>query len=206
MDIVQIQKTMQIKNNYTFCQKLRLGWWLLRTKLICSKARLIRFPLDLRNAKYIDLGEGLTTGVGCRLEAYSPDGKPTLHFGRNVQINDYVHICAMQNVTIGDNVLMAGKIYISDNSHGSYKGDEDDCSPDVAPKDRNYPTKDVVIEDNVWLGEGVVVLPGVTIGRGSIIGANSVVTKSIETYTIAAGQPAKPIKMYNFTAKQWQRI
>lgn len=201
-----MQKIMQIKNNYSFCQKLRLAYWLVRTKLICRRARLIRFPFDLRNAKYIDLGDGLTTGVGCRLEAYSSDGKPTLHFGRNVQINDYVHICAMECVSIGDNVLMAGHVYISDNSHGSYKGDENDCSPDVSPAKRSYPILPVTIEDNVWLGEGVVILPGVIIGRGSVIGANSVVTKSIPEYTIAVGQPAKGIKTYNFDTKKWQRI
>ncbi|MEG2756228.1 MAG: acetyltransferase, partial [Mucinivorans sp.] len=85
-----------------------MGWWLVRTKLICRQARLIRFPLDLRNRRYIDFGIGLTTGVGCRLEAYSDDGTKTLHFGSHVQINDYVHICAMKNVGIGNNVLMAG--------------------------------------------------------------------------------------------------
>lgn len=197
---------MQVENKYTFWQKLRLGWWLLRTKLICRKARLIRFPFDLRNAKYIDLGDGLTTGVGCRLEAYSPDGRPTLHFGRNVQINDYVHICAMQSVSIGDNVLMAGSIYISDNSHGSYKGNKDDTSPDIEPIKRSYSSFPVRIDDNVWIGEGVVILPGVTIGIGSIIGANSVVSKNIPDYTIAVGQPAKPIKQYSFTTKHWINI
>ncbi|MEG1897534.1 MAG: DapH/DapD/GlmU-related protein, partial [Mucinivorans sp.] len=142
----------------------------------------------------------------CRIEAYSIDGTKTLHFGSNVQINDYVHICAMKNVTIGDNVLMAGRIYISDNSHGSYKGDENDTSPEIVPTNRAYPTNDVIIEDNVWLGEGVVVLPGVRIGKGSIIGANSVVSRNIPSNTIALGQPAKPIKKYNFNVKQWERL
>lgn len=197
---------MEIKNRYTFCQKVKLAFWLLRTKLICKKARLIRFPIDLRNRKFIDLGEGLTTGVGCRLEAYSFNNKPTLHFGKNVQINDYVHICAMSNVAIGDNVLMAGRIYISDNSHGSYKGDHNDSNPQIAPTQRDYPTAEVIVEENVWIGAGVVVLPGVKIGKGSIIGANSVVSKSIEPYTIAVGQPAKVIKQYNLETKQWLKI
>lgn len=197
---------MQIKNRYTLYQKVKLACWLVRTKLICKKARLIRFPFDVRNRKYIDLGEGLTTGVGCRLEAYSAGGKPTMHFGKNVQINDYVHICAMQNVTIGHNVLMAGRIYISDNSHGSYKGNEQDSAPDIAPAKRHYPTAAVVIEDNVWLGEGVVVLPGVRIGKGAIVGANSVVAKDIDDYAIAVGQPARAIKRYNTQNKQWEKI
>lgn len=197
---------MSVKNKYTFSQKIQLLHWLIRTKLICRKARLIRFPFDLRNGRYIDFGEQLTTGVGCRFEAYSCDESATLHFGKNVQINDYVHICSMKKVVIGDNVLMAGHVYISDNSHGSYKGDEKDTSPEIAPKDRDYPIQDVVIEDNVWLCEGVVVLPGVRIGKGSIIGANSVVSKSIPEYTIAVGQPAKQIKKYNFETQKWEKI
>lgn len=197
---------MQIKNRYSFCKKVQMVVWLVRAKMICRKARIIRFPFDLRNGRYINLGEGLTTGVGCRLEAYSPDGRKMLHFGKNVQINDYVHICAMQSVTIGNNVLMASHIYISDNSHGGYKGTANDSSPDTPPAKREYAKAAVVIEDNVWIGEHVVVLPGVTIGRGSVIGSNSVVSKIIPPYSIAVGQPAEVIKRYNFETKCWERV
>lgn len=197
---------MQIKNSYSICTKLRLAIWLLRTKLIAREARLIRFPFDIRGRKFIDLGVNLTTGRGCRIEAFSSDGAVVIHFGENVQINDYVHIGAMRNVTIGNSVLMASHVYISDNSHGSYKGTDVDSSPDTPPAQRNYAISDVVIEDNVWLGEHVVVLPGVTIGRGSVIGANSVVSKNIPPYVIAVGQPATPIKKFDFETKLWKKI
>ena len=58
-------------NQYGTFRKLQMLCWLLRTKIIWRRARLIRFPFDLRGKKYIDSGIGLTTGVGCRLEAYS---------------------------------------------------------------------------------------------------------------------------------------
>lgn len=64
-------------------------------------------------------------------------------------------------------------------------------------------TKPVVIESNVWLGDNVVVLPGVTIGSGSIIGANSVVSKDVPKNTISVGVPAKVIKEYNFDKEMW---
>lgn len=197
---------MKIKNKYTFWQKIKLVIYLIRTKLICKKARIIRFPFDLRGKQFIDLGERLTTGVGCRLEAFSEDGQKTMHFGRNIQLNDYVHICSMKSVSIGNNVLLASKIYISDNSHGFYKGDKNDTSPNIPPTERPYYTASVVIEDNVWIGEGVMVLPGVTIGQGAIIGANAVVSKSIEPKTIAVGQPAVSIKKYNEQSMRWERI
>lgn len=197
---------MQIENIYPFTETIKIAYWLMRTKFICRKARLIRFPFDIRGRKYIDLGENLTTGKGCRIEAFSHDKNIVMHFGYNVQINDYVHICAMQNVSIGNDVLMASHIYISDNSHGSYKGTFNDSSPDTPPAKREYAKAAVVIEDNVWIGEHVVVLPGVTIGRGSVIGSNSVVSKIIPPYSIAVGQPAEVIKRYNFETKCWESV
>jgi acetyltransferase-like isoleucine patch superfamily enzyme len=199
-------KRMAIKNKYSIFQKIRLAYFLMRTKLLCRRARIIRFPFEIRGKEYIDLGTDLTTGVGCRLEAFSETGEKTMHFGNNVQINDYVHICSMQNVTIGNNVLIAGKVYISDNSHGSYKGDEFDTSPEIEPIKRAYYKNPVVIEDNVWIGEGVVILPGVTLGKGCIVGANSVVSKSIPPNVIAVGTPAKPIKRFNFEIQKWAKI
>lgn len=197
---------MVIKNSYSFLAKIKLAIWLVRTKLICHKARLIRFPIDIRGRKYIDFGENLTTGCCCRLEAFSQDGAKTMHFGKHIQMNDYVHISSMQNVTISDNVLLAGKIYISDNSHGSYKGCSSDSSPESIPIKREYYISPVIIEENVWIGEGVVILPGVVIGRGTIVGANSVVNKNIPPYSIAVGQPARVVKFYNLKQHRWEKI
>lgn len=154
----------------------------------------------------MSISDGFTTGVGCRLEAYSKNGNTVLHIGKNFQMNDYVHITAIESVVIGNNVLFASKIYISDCSHGSYSGDENDSNPNTVPVDRSLFSKPVVIEDNVWLGEFVSVLPGVTIGKGTIVGANSVVSKSLPDYVIAVGSPAKAIKKYNFESHRWEKL
>jgi lipopolysaccharide O-acetyltransferase len=71
------------------------------------------------------------------------------------------------------------------------------------PIERKGICKPVVIGDNVWIGESACILPGVTIGEGSIIGALSVVTKSIPAYSIAVGSPAKVVKIYNFKQEKW---
>lgn len=192
---------------YTFFTLLKLLTSYLRTKIFYSSSRLIRFPFDIRNKSNIDLGIGLTTGIGCRIEAF-PKIKENivLQFGKNVQINDYVHITAMHSVKIGNNVLLASKIYISDCSHGSYNCDENDSHPNTIPASRSLFAKSVLIEDNVWLGEFVSVLPGVTIGEGTIVGANSVVSKSLPPNVIAVGAPAKPIKKFNFETSRWEKI
>ncbi len=196
---------MNVLKRYSFLQLIQLLINVIRTKFVFTNARIIRFPVDVRGRKYIKVQKGFTTGVGCRLEAYPKNNDVVLRIGKNVQINDYVHITAMQQLTIGDNVLMASKIYISDCSHGSYSGNENDSNPDITPIERPLFAKAVTIEDNVWLGEFVSVLPGVTIGKGSIIGANSVVSKSIPSYVIAVGSPAKPIKKFNFQSQRWEK-
>ncbi|WP_281298271.1 acetyltransferase [Flavobacterium limnophilum] len=154
----------------------------------------------------MSISSGFTTGVGCRLEAYPEYGNKVLYVGKNVQINDYVHITAREHVFIGNNVLMASKIYISDCSHGSYSGDSFDSDPTSNPIDRKLFSKSIIINDNVWLGEFVSVLKGVEIGEGTIVGANSVVSKSLPPYVIAVGIPARPIKKYNFETNRWEKI
>ena len=190
---------------YGLSQIFYLSYCKFRTLFIFPNARIIRFPIDIRGKKYIQVSKGFTTGVGCRIEAYPDTDKKVLFFGENFQMNDYVHITAMESVKIGNNVLLASKIYISDCSHGSYSGDENDSHPDSIPHDRPLSSKPVVIEDNVWLGEFVSVLPGVTIGKGTIVGANSVVSKNLPPYIIAVGTPAKPIKKFNFETNKWEK-
>lgn len=192
-------------NFYGFKGFFQLIVFKINTILFFPNSRLIRLPFIVRGKKFIDFGSKLTIGVGCRFEAYNnKKSKKSLIFGKNIQLNDYVHITAMNKVVIGDNVLMASKLYISDCSHGFYNGEEIDSSPDQYPIDRSYKISEVIIGDNVWLGEFVSVLPGVTIGKGAIIGSNSVVTKNIPANTIAVGSPAKVIKKYNFETKKWE--
>jgi len=190
---------------YSPFQLITLSFNVIRTKFLFKEARIIRFPFDLRGKKYISVGKGFTTGIGCRLEAYPIDEKNVLSIGENVQINDYVHITAMEKVSIGNNVLLASKIYISDCSHGSYSGDHNDSNPKINPSDRPLFSSPVIIKNNVWIGESVSVLPGVTIGEGTIVGANSVVTKSLPDFVIAVGIPARAIKKFNFQSQRWEK-
>ncbi|CDT01398.1 putative lipopolysaccharide biosynthesis O-acetyl transferase WbbJ [Sphingobacterium faecium NBRC 15299] len=192
---------------YGILGSFRLVVSLIFTKLNYPKARLIRLPFDIRNKRLVSIGENFTTGFGCRLEAHPLKDKNNacLFFGSNVQINDYVHIAAGEQIVIGDNVLIASRVFISDLNHGSYSGDFQD-SPLTLPNSRKLSTQPVHIEDNVWIGEGVCVLPGVTIGKGSIIGAMSVVTKSVPDYSIAVGVPAKVVKIYDFTQEKWLSV
>ncbi|WP_207220007.1 DapH/DapD/GlmU-related protein [Emticicia agri] len=155
----------------------------------------------------IDFGKALTTGRGCRLEVVILENnlqeKKLLIFGSNIQLNDYVHITAAEKVILEDNVLIASKVYISDCSHGTYGKFDINDHPDTIPKDRKLYSMPVTIKKNVWIGEGVCVLMGVTIGEGSIIGSNAVVSKDIPSYSIAVGNPAKVIKKFDTNQQKW---
>ncbi|SHG48782.1 lipopolysaccharide O-acetyltransferase [Flavobacterium micromati] len=192
---------------YGFLGSIKLLISLVYTKIFYPKARLIRLPFDVRNKRHIKIGSGFTSGVGCRIEAFpiDPAFKTCIEIGENVQINDYVHIGAVGSIKIGKNVLMASKIYISDHNHGSYDEEISD-HPMSLPLDRKAICKPVVIGDNVWIGESVCILPGVTIGDGCVLGALSVVNKSIPAYSIAVGSPAKVVKQFDFEQNKWIKI
>lgn len=193
---------------YGLIGSLRLLCSLIYTKIFFKNARLIRLPFDIRNSKFIKIGRGFTTGFGCRIEAFPFEDsmeKICIVIGNDVQLNDYVHIGAVGDIHIGNNVLIASKVYISDHNHGGYDKNKSD-SPLIPPINRKQIVKPVRIEDNVWIGESVCILPGTSIGFGSVIGAMSVVTKNIPPYSIAVGSPAKVIKTYNFEKQYWVNI
>ncbi len=202
----QDKKRVMIKR-YGFLGSMRLLISLIYTKIFFRQARLIRLPFDIRNKRNIKIGKNFTAGFGCRIEAFPliGDNEICISIGKDVQMNDYVHIGAVGSITIGDNVLMASKIYISDHNHGSYDELISD-QPMSIPINRKAICKPVIIGDNVWLGESVCVLPGVTIGEGCVVGALSVVTKSLPPYSIAVGSPAKVVKVFDFEINKWIKI
>ncbi len=196
-----------LQRHYTFGDKIQLGYFLLRTKFINRKIRMIRFPFVLRGRQFIDFGNNLTTGFWCRFEVYPTDNdaRKRIVLGTNIQMNDFVHICAIDHVEIGDGCLLASHVYVSDNSHGRYSGGIAESSPEEAPDHREYIIAPVKIGKNVWLAEGVIVMPGVSIGDGCVIGAHSVVNKDIPAACIAVGSPAKVVKRYSFEKKCWMK-
>lgn len=117
----------------------------------------------------------------------SPKG---IRIGHDVSINHHVSLDGHGGLKIGNYVLIAPYCSILSSNHGY----EDWSTPMTLQKNK---CKEVQIDDDVWIGANVVVLPGVHISRGAIIGANSVVTKDIEAYSIFGGIPAKFIK-YRF--------
>jgi galactoside O-acetyltransferase len=111
---------------------------------------------------------------------YAPE---RLQLGHTIDIGEFTHIRANGGVRIGDRVLIAAGVTITSRAH-----------PVPLPRARVNEDRPIVIEDDVWLGAGAIVLPGVTIGRGAVVAAGAVVTKSVEPFTVVAGVPARPIR------------
>lgn len=188
---------------YTFFGGIRLIRDKILTVIFYKSARLIRQPFYIRGKSNIYFGKNLTTGVGCRLDAFSNKKRIVLRFGNDVQINDYVHIGAIESVSIGDRVLIASKVFITDHDHGNYSGNE---SPLTPPKLRKLHSSPVIIESDVWIGEFVSILAGVTIGKGAVIGAMSLVNKNVPPYSVAVGVPVRIVKVFDFDRNLWIKI
>lgn len=151
----------------------------------------------IRGAKYIDVGDSFRAGSGMRLEAIDEyRGEkfvPHILIGDNFCASEYCHIGAISRIEIGNDVLLGSKVYITDHQHGT----TDLLDLKQRPLERKLSSRGFVkIEDSVWIGDGVVILPGVTIGRNSVLGANCVVTKDVPPYSVVAGIPARIIKSY----------
>ncbi len=104
-----------------------------------------------------------------------------LSFGNNVFLNQGVRIACSQEINIGDNALIGDETVILDSDYHGVASSPTKAAP-------------VRIESDVWLGTRVIVLRGVTIGKGSVVGAGAVVTHSIPSFVFAAGVPARVIK------------
>ena len=176
---------------------------LIYTKIFFSNCRLIRYSIRIRADKSLLLGSMMTTGVDFRLDVFE---NGSVVFGKGIQINDYVHMAAINHIFIGDNVLIASRVFISDHSHGKFNSTDIEYGPFTPPDQRPLYAKPVHIGNNVWIGESVCVLPGVTIGDGSVIGAGSVVTRDIPPHCVAAGNPAKVIRQWDDATHEWKRV
>lgn len=193
--------------NYSFLRFVRISFFYVFSKLVYGpNIRIIKgFPRIINKGRLI-FGKKFTAGLDLRLEVLSSEA--SVNIGKDVKINDYCHIGAIYSIDIGDDCLLGSRVSIVDHEHGVYRFFEDcaQSNPATRPDERTLKGAPIKIGDRTWIGEGSVVLAGVTIGSGCIIGANSVVTKNIPENCLAVGIPAKVIKTYNQGSKAWEKV
>ena len=154
----------------------------------------------IKKAKYLKVGKGTRIHSGAKFLCYDSnfDQKlnPEIKIGNDVYINDDCLIIATDKVTIEDHASFGHRVELITDNHG--------LDVEVASYLENpIISKPVTIQEGAWLGNNVIVLPGVTIGKKAVIGAGSIVTHDIPPYSIAVGSPAKVIKRYDEGKKAW---
>lgn len=170
-------------------------------------------PFKVTNAKNIIMGDHIRLGEGSLLhplsrypgtwmndaadESSQQHFNPTLRIGNGVVSTSRLQIAVHAEVDIADNVMFASNVFLSDALHGY-------MSADIPYKDQPlFKIAPIKIGQGCWIGQNVVIMPGVDIGEQTIIGANSVVTCSIPARSIAVGAPARVIKTWSSISNSW---
>jgi len=139
--------------------------------------------LDTRYGGSIKIGKNNNIRDYVLIQSYGGN----IDIGNNISINPFSVIYGHGNVKIGNNVMIATHTVIIPANHIF-----DDIETPIYLQGET--TKGIIIEDDVWIATGCRILDGVTIGKGSVIGAGSVVTKSVPEYSVVAGVPAKVLR------------
>jgi acetyltransferase-like isoleucine patch superfamily enzyme len=151
-------------------------------------------PTTIFNEQYIQIGSNTLIGPDISLSAGMVPGQecitnPVVKIGDRCLIGRGSGIVGHFSIEIGNDVWTGHNVYITDQNHGYV-----DVTRPISQQ--SQPERAVRIGDGSWLGFGSVVLPGVNIGEHCVIGANSVVTRDIPSFSVAVGVPAQVIKRY----------
>jgi acetyltransferase-like isoleucine patch superfamily enzyme len=157
--------------------------------------RRIEIP---RSHSGIELTRGVALDCGVVLLCSGPSGLDfKIRIGERTYINRGTMLDAAEQLILGRECAIGPGCYITDHDHG--------IAANTAPLDLPLVCSPTVLEDRVWLGAHVVVLKGVTIGEGTIVGAGSVVTRSLPPNCVAAGVPARVLRMIDSCVDQGER-
>jgi len=178
---------------YKVKSKLRAIYYNVTRRL---SIRILGCNPKIFGTKYIKMNN-CSIGDNCWIQAVDRYKKkcfrPEIILGEKVMMSCNVHISAVKKISIGNNTLLGSNIYIGDHSHGSTRADKFD--PKIPPALRELDDiADIMIGDNVWICDNVVILAGADVGSGSIIAANSVVKGHFEENSLIAGNPARFIR------------
>lgn len=159
---------------------------MMRSRVLCAKANAI-LPDDSSYVNYLEELFGRKLEDVRILTPFSCDFGNRVTFGKNVFINHSAILSSSGGIEFGDNVMVAPGLKIATINHDMY--------------DRHvtYTYGKVTVKENAWIGMGVTICPGVTIGKYAVVAAGAVVTKDVPDYAVVGGVPAKVIKMLDPT-------
>lgn len=192
-----LDKLKKILHPYQVIERIRWGYVSKKFKRF-GKNSIMAYNFTVIGPEYIELGDRVTFGhdsiIACYDKHYEePTGYiPRIKIGDNIYFGRHCSLSCINEIIILDNVLFGDNVSVFDNFHG--KSDYSDL--DIPPNLRELSSKGpVFIGKNIWIGKNVCIMPNVKIGDYAIIGANAVVTHDIPAYAVAAGVPARVIKI-----------
>ncbi len=172
------------------------GVVLLHTRMVqarfrhCGKGTRIGLGLKVSSPWAVDIGVNvrILDHVTLNVKDLRSDGRASLIIGDGTFIGRFVRINAWMDVLIEPHVLITDRVLLGDEDHVY-----DDPSRPILLQGSRSKGK-VLLRTGCWIGSGAAIMPGVTIGRNAIVGANAVVTKDVPDYTIVAGVPARILR------------
>ena len=177
----------------------------------------VRLPRTVLSPELISVGDDVWLGPGSLLmpvrgfprpplwpsskpKTYEQTFEPRIVIGNRVTSTGSLTLAAHESILIEDDVMFAANVNVTDGFHGFENADEPYCYQPI------FRIAPIVIKRGCWIGQNVVILPGVTIGELCIIGANSVVTKDVPARSIAVGTPARVIRKWEESTRQWVEV
>lgn len=162
------------------------------------------YPRKISGAKYISIGADCFFGDSLTMIAtknyLGKEHQPSCVIEDGCTFGAELFLSCTKSIRIGRDVLASARVYIGD----SYHGYEDVSMPVL--RQPMTGEADIDIGEGCFLGIGCAILPGVRLGKGCVVGANAVVTKSFESYTVLVGAPATAVRRYNPQAERWEQV
>ena len=198
-------------------KKYRRSWHTIKTRIYgivmypfnkitfkyFGRNSVIYKPICVNRKRFIHIGNDVQIRESARIEAIlhasNTDNKPALYIGNHTHTEQRCQIFCANSLHIGNYVTISSDVFITDVIH-KYQ----DINKGIGEQPLIAGT--TYIDDQAFIGAGVKIITPVKIGKHSIIGANSVVTKDIPPYSIAVGIPARIIKKYNFNTNKWEKV
>lgn len=152
--------------------------------ILCLESRITKAKSKYHLSRFSRVGGGTTIGGNCKVNC-----PQNIELGEDTMINDYTMLHASPNakIMIGSHCMISYYVCLRTKKHNY-------LDLGVPMKHQGQDEKDIIIGDDVWIGYGAQIMPGIKIGDGVVIGAGAIVTKDCESYGVYVGVPARKIK------------
>ncbi len=158
---------------------------------------VIKGPWKIWRRDCLEIGNNTFVAENSFFAITKLNKEPLIKIGDNCCLGANFFAACVDEIIIESNVLVSDRVFISDHMHGYQNVELPIIRQTLEPRGQ------ILIKDGAFIGVNAVIMPGVTIGKNSVVGASSVVVDSVPDFSVVAGNPARIIKQYDFNKKEW---